>query len=43
MEPADRQLIQGSADGEVVHNDDTAMRVLELMGKKQAARFCRRG
>ena len=34
MEPAYQQLIQEAADGEVVHNDDTVMRVLELMDKK---------
>lgn len=34
-EPAYRELIRQAAQGEVVYNDDTAMKILSLMGKAQ--------
>ncbi len=33
--PAYRQLIHQAAQGEVVYNDDTTVKILELMGKRQ--------
>ena len=38
-EPVFEELIRQAADGDVVHNDDTTVKILELMGKraKQAA------
>ena len=34
IEPAYEELIREAAQGEVVHNDDTGMKILELMGKR---------
>ncbi len=34
VEPAYEQLVREAAQGEVLHNDDTPMKVLELMGKR---------
>ena len=34
IEPVYRELISEAAQGEVLHNDDTTMRILELMGKR---------
>jgi hypothetical protein len=34
MEPAYDELIRQAAQGEVVYNDDTTMKILELMGKR---------
>ena len=36
LKPAFAELIHQAAQGEVVHNDDTPMKILELMGKKPA-------
>jgi hypothetical protein len=36
VEPVYRELIRAAAQGSVVHNDDTYMRVLEFMGKRRA-------
>ena len=35
FEPAYRELIRQAAQGEVVYNDDTTMKILSLMGKAQ--------
>ena len=35
LEPAYRELIRQAAQGEVLHNDDTSMKVLELMGRRR--------
>lgn len=35
VEPAYQQLIQEAAQGDVLHNDDTPMKILELMKKKE--------
>ena len=39
LEPAYRELIRQAAQGQVLHNDDTTVKILEFMGKraKQAA------
>jgi transposase len=37
LEPAGTELIRQAAQGEVVHNDDTTMRVLALMGRRRDA------
>lgn len=34
LQPACEELIGQAAQGEVVHNDDTGMKILELMGKR---------
>ena len=34
LDPAYRELIRQAAQGEVVHNDDTSMRILELTGRR---------
>lgn len=34
IDPAHQELIRAAAQGEVLHNDDTAMKILELMGKR---------
>ena len=43
IEPAYKQLIREAAQGEVVYNDDTPMRVLELMGKRASQKVPRDG
>jgi len=35
LEPAYEELIRIAAQGEVLHNDDTSMKILELMGKRR--------
>ncbi|MEW6477781.1 MAG: IS66 family transposase [Actinomycetota bacterium] len=37
LAPAHQELIRQAADGEVLHNDDTAMKVLELTAEQRAA------
>jgi len=34
IEPAFEELIRQAADGEVVHNDDTTVKILEMMGER---------
>jgi transposase len=34
IEPAFDELVRQAADGDVVHNDDTTVKILELMGKR---------
>ena len=34
IEPAFGELIRQAADGDVVHNDDTTVKILEMMGKR---------
>ena len=34
LQPACEELIEQAAQGEVIHNDDTGMKILELMGKR---------
>ena len=36
IEPVYEELIRQAAQGEVLHNDDTTMKILELMGKRAA-------
>jgi transposase len=36
VEPARNELLRIAAQGEVMHNDDSYMRILELMGKRRA-------
>jgi transposase len=36
VEPACDELIRAAAQGKVLHNDDSYMRILELMGKRRA-------
>jgi transposase len=38
LEPAHHELIRQAAQGDVVYNDDTTVRILELMGKRAARR-----
>lgn len=38
FQPAYEELIRQAAQGEVLHNDDTNVRILELMGKRLAKR-----
>ncbi len=38
IEPVYDELIRQAAQGEVVHNDDTTMKILELMGKRAKAK-----
>jgi transposase len=38
LEPAHNELIRQAAQGDVVYNDDTKVRILELMGKRAARR-----
>ena len=38
LQPAYEELIRQAAQGEVLHNDDTTVRILELMGKRLAKR-----
>lgn len=42
VQPAHRELCRLAAQGTVVHNDDTYMRILEFMGRRRAA-LLRRG
>lgn len=37
MKPALEELLRQAAQGDIVHNDDTRVRILELMGKRAAA------
>ncbi len=37
IEPAFEELIRQAADGEVVHNDDTTAKILEMMGERAKA------
>jgi transposase len=37
LEPAHQELVRQAAQGEVLHNDDTTMKVLELTGEQRAA------
>jgi transposase len=37
IEPVYEELIRRAAQGEVLHNDDTTIKILELMGKRAAA------
>lgn len=34
IQPAFKELIRQAADGEVVHNDDTTVKILEMMGQR---------
>jgi len=34
IEPAFKELLRQAADGDVVHNDDTTIRILEMMGER---------
>ena len=44
IEPAFEELIRQAAEGEVVHNDDTTVKILEMMGERSQGRgFCGRG
>ena len=38
LDPVYQELIRLAAQGEVVHNDDTTMKILELMGTRQQRR-----
>jgi len=38
IEPVHEALIRQAAQGEVLHNDDTTMKILELMGKRAKAK-----
>ncbi len=38
LAPAFAELIRQAAQGEVLHNDDTTVKILELMGRRQEAR-----
>ena len=38
IEPVYEELIRQAAQGEVLHNDDTTIKILELMGKRAATR-----
>jgi transposase len=38
IEPVYEELIRQAAQGEVLHNDDTTMKILELMGKRAKAK-----
>ena len=40
IQPAYDELIRQAAQGEVLYNDDTTMKILELMGKRATARAC---
>jgi transposase len=37
IEPVFEELIRRAADGEILHNDDTTVKILEMMGKRAAA------
>jgi transposase len=37
--PVYKELVRRAADGSVVHNDDTYMRILEFMGRRRAQRL----
>jgi transposase len=37
IEPVFQELIRQAADGEVVHNDDTTVKILEMMGERAKA------
>jgi transposase len=37
IEPAFEELIRQAADGEVIHNDDTTVKILEMMGERAKA------
>ncbi len=41
IEPAYEELVRQAAQGEVLHNDDTTMKILELMGKRRERREAR--
>ena len=41
LEPVYRELVRQAAQGEVVHNDDTPMKILERMGKRWAKAVAR--
>lgn len=41
IEPVYRELLRQAAQGEVVHNDDTPMKILERMGKRWAKAVAR--
>jgi transposase len=41
LEPLYRELVRQAAQGEVVHNDDTPMKILERMGKRWAKAVAR--
>ncbi len=43
IEPVYEELIRQAAQGEVVHNDDTTMKILELMGKRAKAKALAEG
>jgi hypothetical protein len=38
IEPAFEELVRQAADGEVVHNDDTTVKILEMMGDRAKAK-----
>jgi transposase len=38
IEPAFAELVRQAADGEVVHNDDTTVKILEMMGQRAKER-----
>lgn len=38
LDPVYQELIRVAAQGDVIHNDDTTMKILELMGKRQEKR-----
>ncbi|MDP6375582.1 MAG: IS66 family transposase [Pseudomonadales bacterium] len=40
VEPAYAQLVQEAAQGEILHNDDTPMKILELMGERAKQEEC---
>ena len=41
LEPVYQELIRQAAQGEVVHNDDTSMKILELMKENEEKRRAR--
>ena len=43
VEPINEELIRQAAQGEVLHNDDTTMKILELMGKRAKAKALAEG
>ena len=43
IEPAFEELIRQAAQGDVVHNDDTTVKILEMMGERAAASGLGRG
>lgn len=41
LQPAYEELVRQAAQGHVLHNDDTAVKILELMGSERGRPPCR--